>query len=103
MSHLSRAEARSREQEAQADRTRKPVEEPDRAASVQILEDEQSRMNGVPNRESGRGRPVADPQAKAWLDSMQRFRLDREHQINQILQREAYGSLSEQYRLSFAR
>ena len=78
------------------------MEEPDRAASVPILEDEQSRKNGVPNREFGQGRPLADPQAKAWLDSMQRFRLEREHQINQIFQREAYGSLSKQDKLSFA-
>ena len=73
---------------------------------MQILEDKQSRTNGVPNRESGRGRPVGDPQAKAWLDSMQRFRLEREHKVNQMLQREAYGShgsLSEQDRLSFTR
>ena len=65
---------------------------------MQILEDEQSRTNGVPNRESGRGRPVADPQAKAWLESMQRF---REHKVNQMLQKEAYSSLSEQDKLSF--
>ena len=84
MSHLSRAEARSKEREAQADRTRKLVEEPDRAASVQILEDEQRRTNGVPNRESGQSRPVADPEAKAWLE-------------------EAYGSLSERDKQSFAR
>ena len=69
---------------------------------MQILEDKQSRTNGVPNRESGRGRPVGDPQAKAWLDSMQRFRLEREHKVNQMLQKEAYGSISEQDKQSFA-
>ena len=69
------------------------MEEPDRAASMQILEDKQSRTNGVPNRESGRSRPVADPQAEAWLKSMQQF---REHKVNQMLQKEAYGSISEQ-------
>ena len=50
--------------------------------------------------ESGWSRPVADPQAEAWLKSMQQF---REHKVNQMLQKEAYGSLSEQDKLSFAR
>ena len=102
---MSWAEARSRERKAPADRTRRPMEEPDRASSVQILnlEDEQGKKNGVPNRESGRGRPVTDPQAKGLLDSIQRLRVERQHQINQILQREAYGTLSEQDKLSLAR
>ena len=103
--HSSRTEARSRECKAPADRTRRPVEEPDRAPSVQILnpEDEQGKKNGVPNRESGRGKPVADPEAKGWLDSIQQLREERQHQINQILQREAYGTLSKQDKLSIAR
>ena len=103
--YSSRTGAKSREHEAPADWTRRQVEEPDRAPSVQILnpEDEQGKKNGVPNRESGRGRPVADPEAKGWLDSIQRLRAERQHQINQILQREAYGTLSEQDKLSIAR
>ena len=74
------------------------MEEPDRAPSVQILnpEDEQGKKNGVPNQESGWGKPVADPEAKGWLDSIQRLRAERQQQINQILQREAYGTLSKQ-------
>ena len=102
---MSKAEARSREREALADRTRRPVEEPDREASVQIInpEDEQGKKNGIPNQESSRGKPVEDPQAKDWLDSIQRLRVEREQQINQILQREAYGALSEQDKLSLTR
>ena len=76
------------------------MEEPDRAASVQILENEQSKTNGVPNRESGRSRPGEDPQAEGWLKSMQRF---REHTVNHMCQKEAYGSASEQDRPSLAR
>ena len=102
---MSKAEARSREREAPADRTRRPVEEPDREASVQIInpEDEQGKKNGIPNQESSRSKPVEDPQAKDWLDSIQWLRVAREHQINQILQREAYGAFSEQDKLSLAR
>ena len=81
------------------------VEEPDMASSVQILnpEDKQGKKNGVPNWESGRGKPVADPKAKGWLDSIQRLRAEWQHQINQFLQREAYGSLSKQDKLSITR
>ena len=72
---------------------------------MQVLnpEDEQGKKNGVPNRESGWGRPLVDPEAKGWLDSIQRLRAERQHQINQILQREAYGTLSEQDKLSIVR
>ena len=34
---------------------------------------------------------------------LQGLRVERQHQINQILQREAYGTLSEQDKLSLAR
>ena len=72
---------------------------------MQIInpEDQQGKKNGVPNRESSWGKPVEDRQAKGWLDSIQRLRVEREHQINQILQREAYGTLSEQDKLSLVR
>ena len=102
---MSKAEARSREREAPADQSRRPVEEPDREASVQIInpEDKQGKKNGVPNRESSRGKPVEDPEAKGWLNSIQRLRVERQHQINQILQREVYGTFSEQDNLSLAR
>ena len=54
---------------------------------MQIInpEDKQGKKNRVPNRESSRGRPVEDPQAKGWLDSIQWLRVERQHQINQIL------------------
>ena len=80
------------------------MEEPDRAPSVQILnpEDEQGKKNEVPNRESGWGKPVADPEAKGWLDSIQRLRAKRQHQINKFLQREAEGTFTEQEKLSIA-
>ena len=76
------------------------MEEPDRAASVQILKNEQSKTNGVPSREPGRSRPGGDPQAEGWIKSMQRF---REHTVNQVRQKEASGSASEQDRRALAR
>ena len=81
------------------------MEEPDRAPSVQILnpEDEQGKKNGAPNWESGWGEPVADPGAKGWLDSIQWLWAERQQHINQIRQREANGTLSEQDKLSIAR
>ena len=65
-------------------------------------EDEQGEKNKASTPEPGRGKPVANPEAKGWLDSIQRLRAERQQQINQILQREAYGTLSEQDKLSLA-
>ena len=38
--------------------------------------------------------------AKGWLESIQQIGAERQHQINQFLQREAYGDLSKQDKLS---
>ena len=107
--YSSKTEARSREHEAPADRTRRTVEEPDREASVQITydsvnpEDGRGERSKTPNQGSSRSKPVEDLQAKDWLAKIQRLRVEREQHINRILQREALGSLSEQDRLTFER
>ena len=62
--------------------------------------DERSR---TPNQGSSRSKPVEDLQAKDWLAKIQWLRVEREQHINRILQREAYGSLSEQDKLTFER
>ena len=56
-----------------------------------------------PNQGSSRSKPVGDLQAKDWLASIQQLRVEREQQINRILQRDAYGTLSEQDKLSLER
>ena len=76
------------------------MEEPDRAASVQILENKQSRTNGVPSREPGRSRLGGDPQVEGWIKSMQKF---REHTVNHMRQNEASSSASKQDRRALAR
>ena len=75
------------------------MDEPDRAASVHILENKQSKTNGVPSREPGRSRPGGDPQVEGWIKSFQEF---REHTVNQVRQKEASGSASEQDRQALA-
>ena len=99
---MSKAEARSREREAPADRTRRMVEEPDREASVQITYDSVNPEDGwdersrTPNQGSSRSKPVEDLQAKDWLAKIQRLRVEREQHINHILQREALSSPADQ-------
>ena len=100
----SRTGARSREHKAPADRTRRQVEEQDRAPSVLTLnpEDKQGEKNKAPNRKPGWGKPVANPEAKGWLETIHRLRVERQHQIDKFLQKEADGTLTDQDKLSIA-
>ena len=80
------------------------MEEQDRAPSVLILnpEDEQGEKNEAPNWESGRSKPVANREAKGWLGTIHRLRVERQHQIDKFLQKEADGTLTDQDKLSIA-
>ena len=65
-------------------------------------EDKQGEKNEAPNRESGRSKPVANPEAKGWLETIHWLRAERQHQIDKFLQREADGTLTDQDKLSIA-
>ena len=65
-------------------------------------EDKQGEKNKTSNREPGRGKPVANLEAKGLLETIQQLRAERQQQIDNFLQREADGTLTDQDKLSIA-
>ena len=63
-------------------------------------EEKQGEKNETSNREPGRGKPVANPEAKGWLETIQQLRAERQQQIDKFLQREADSTLTDQDKLS---